>query len=66
MAILRGNGSEIANCLGESWEIKGVDAGDAGGDMEVLAQKAAQQFGTVAAITGKVDIVWDWNVSLYH
>lgn len=64
LAIIRGNGPEIANSVGEAWKIKGVDAGEAGGDMEILAQKAAQQLGTVVAITGKVDVVSD-GTSLY-
>lgn len=64
LAIIRGNGAEIANSVGEAWEIKGVDAGAAGGDMEELAQRAAKKLGSVVAITGKVDVVSD-GTSLY-
>jgi len=64
LAIIRGNVSEIANCIGEGWEIKGVDAGNVGGDVEELARRAAKQLNTVVAITGKVDVITDGN-SLY-
>jgi hydroxyethylthiazole kinase len=57
IAIIRGNAAEIANVIGEAWDIKGVDAGQAGGDVEVLARKAAEALKTVVAITGKVDVV---------
>ncbi|MED0678304.1 hydroxyethylthiazole kinase [Aneurinibacillus thermoaerophilus] len=57
IAIIRGNAAEIANVIGESWEIKGVDAGEKGGDTEELARKATKALGTVVAITGKTDVV---------
>jgi hydroxyethylthiazole kinase len=57
IAIIRGNAAEIANVIGEAWEIKGVDAGKAGGDVEALARKAAEALKTTVAITGKVDVV---------
>ncbi|MED4729352.1 hydroxyethylthiazole kinase [Aneurinibacillus migulanus] len=57
IAIIRGNAAEVANVIGEAWEIKGVDAGQAGGNVEALARKAAKTLNTVVAITGKVDVV---------
>ncbi|MBB5323073.1 hydroxyethylthiazole kinase [Anoxybacillus tepidamans] len=57
VSIIRGNAAEIANVIGEHWTIKGVDAGEGNGDVVALAKKAAQQLGTVVAITGKDDVV---------
>lgn len=59
LSLIRGNAAEIANVIGESWEIKGVDAGEAGGDVATLAKAAAQKLNTVVAITGKVDVISD-------
>lgn len=59
IALVRGNAAEIANVIGESWEIKGVDAGEAGGDVASLAKAAAEKLETVVAITGKVDVISD-------
>ncbi|MBN6185584.1 hydroxyethylthiazole kinase [Aneurinibacillus sp. BA2021] len=57
LAIVRGNAAEVANVIGEAWEIKGVDAGQTGGDVEALARKAAEALNTVVVITGAVDVV---------
>jgi len=57
LAIIRGNAAEVANIMGEAWEIKGVDAGKSGGDIEALTRKAADKLNAVVAITGKVDRV---------
>jgi hydroxyethylthiazole kinase len=59
ITVIRGNAAEIANVIGEAWEIKGVDAGDGAGDQIGLAQKAAKQLKTIVAITGKDDVVTD-------
>jgi hydroxyethylthiazole kinase len=61
LSLVRGNAAEVANVIGEAWEIKGVDAGAAGGDIEALARKAADTLGTAIAITGKIDVVADSN-----
>src|SRR4051794_3535600 len=37
VAIIRGNVAEVANLIGEKWEIKGVDAGDKKGNVIELA-----------------------------
>ncbi|MEW9051993.1 MAG: hydroxyethylthiazole kinase [Neobacillus sp.] len=59
VSIMRGNSSEIANVLGESWEMKGVDAGKANGDVVTLAVNSAKKLNTVVVITGKDDVVSD-------
>jgi hydroxyethylthiazole kinase len=60
ISIIRGNAAEIANVIGESWEIKGVDSGSqAGGNSELLAVKAAKKLDTVVVITGKEDVISD-------
>lgn len=58
-SIVRGNAAEIANVIGEAWQIKGVDAGAGDGDVAALAKKAAAMLDTVVAITGKVDVISD-------
>jgi hydroxyethylthiazole kinase len=59
ISVIRGNAAEIANVVGENWEIKGVDAGDANGNIVELAISAAQKLNTVVVITGKEDVVTD-------
>ncbi|MBO9606843.1 MAG: hydroxyethylthiazole kinase [Paenibacillaceae bacterium] len=60
VSILRGNAAEVANVVGQAWQIKGVDAGEsAGGSVVELAQEAARRLNTVAVVTGKDDIVSD-------
>jgi hydroxyethylthiazole kinase len=63
ISIVRGNAAELANVIGESWDIKGVDAGEGSGDVVVLAKKVAQQLGTIVAITGKEDVVTDGDTT---
>lgn len=57
VAVIRGNAAEIANVVGQSWNIKGVDVGD--GDLNIveLAKYAAKQLQTTVVITGKEDVV---------
>jgi hydroxyethylthiazole kinase len=59
ISIVRGNAAEVANIIGEQWEIKGVDAGAEQGNIVDLAITAAQKLGTVVVITGKEDVVTD-------
>jgi hydroxyethylthiazole kinase len=60
VSVIRGNAAEIANTIGEKWEIKGVDAGmTANGDIVTLAIKAALTWNCVVVITGKEDVVSD-------
>ena len=57
VSVIRGNAAEIANVVGEKWEIKGVDAGDAKGNIVELAITAAQKLNSIVVITGKEDVV---------
>jgi hydroxyethylthiazole kinase len=59
VSIIRGNAAEIANVIGESWEIKGVDAGTTNGNIIDLAITAAKKLKTLVVITGKEDVVTD-------
>ncbi|MBT2696231.1 hydroxyethylthiazole kinase [Bacillus sp. ISL-40] len=59
VSVIRGNAAEIANVVGEEWEIKGVDAGDAKGNIIELAIASAQKLNCLAVITGKEDVVSD-------
>ncbi|MGF7534639.1 hydroxyethylthiazole kinase [Bacillus mexicanus] len=60
LSAIRGNAAEIAHTVGVTdWLIKGVDAGEGGGDSIRLAQQAAQKLNTVIAITGEADVVAD-------
>ncbi|MGN7288765.1 hydroxyethylthiazole kinase [Bacillus velezensis] len=60
LSAIRGNAAEIANIAGApDWKIKGVDAGEAGGDVVQLAKTAASGLKTVIAITGKTDVISD-------
>ena len=59
ISIIRGNAAEIANLIGEKWEIKGVDAGNAKGNMLELAAAAAKRLDTVVVVTGKEDVISD-------
>ncbi|PGY08384.1 hydroxyethylthiazole kinase [Bacillus sp. AFS031507] len=59
VSVIRGNAAEIANVVGEKWEIKGVDAGDAKGNIIELAITSAQKLNGLVVITGKEDIVSD-------
>ncbi|MBS5914632.1 MULTISPECIES: hydroxyethylthiazole kinase [Paenibacillus] len=60
VSLLRGNAAEIAHLLGESRDIKGVDAGESsGGDQAELAVRAARKLNTVVAVTGREDVITD-------
>jgi hydroxyethylthiazole kinase len=59
ISILRGNAAEVANVLGEKWEIKGVDAGEQQGNSMDLAITAARKLNTIVVITGKDDVLTD-------
>lgn len=57
ISVLRGNAAEVANVVGENWEIKGVDAGEQQGDYVELAINAAKKLKTIVVITGKDDVL---------
>lgn len=64
ISIIRGNAAEIANVAGEKWDIHGVDAGEAAGDVIALAVSAAKKLNTVVALTGKDDIITDGRATV--
>jgi hydroxyethylthiazole kinase len=57
VSIVRGNAAEIANLIGETWQIKGVDAAGGQQDTAALAERAARQLGTVVVVTGAKDAI---------
>jgi hydroxyethylthiazole kinase len=59
LSVIRGNAAEVANVLGEKWEIKGVDGGSYQGSNVELAVTAAQKLNTTVVITGKDDVLTD-------
>lgn len=59
ISLIRGNAAEVANVIGENWQIKGVDAGEGNGNIVELAKLAAKKLNTVVAITGRDDVVTD-------
>jgi hydroxyethylthiazole kinase len=63
ISVLRGNAAEIANVAGQKWDIKGVDAGDGGGNTLDLAVSTARKLNTVVVITGKDDVVSDGSTT---
>lgn len=63
ITALRGNVAEVAHVIGESWTIKGVDAGAGEGDVPLLAVRAARKLGCAVIITGKEDIITDGSTT---
>ncbi|GIO65715.1 hydroxyethylthiazole kinase [Paenibacillus sp. FSL M7-1455] len=60
VALVRGNAAEVANLIGETAVIKGVDAGEAEAEPSVdLAVRAACRIGSVVTITGREDVITD-------
>jgi hydroxyethylthiazole kinase len=59
VAVLRGNGGEVATLVGVDAEVRGVESIDAGGDPAELARTAGTRLGLVASVTGPVDHVSD-------
>ena len=59
LAVVRGNVAEIATLAGREAEIRGVESIGASDSAAELARAAAQELGTVAAVTGAVDHVSD-------
>jgi hydroxyethylthiazole kinase len=59
VAVLRGNGAEIATLAGRAAEIRGVESVGTSESAAELARGAARTLGVVAAVTGAVDHVSD-------
>jgi hydroxyethylthiazole kinase len=62
IAVVRGNGAEIATLAGQEAEIRGVESVGTAAAPE-LAEAAARALGCVAAVTGPVDHVSDGRSS---
>lgn len=63
--LIRGNAAEVANLIGEAWEIKGVDSGAVpeGKNPAELAARAAAKWNTVVAVTGPEDYISDGHTT---
>ena len=59
VAVLRGNGGEIATLVGVDAEVRGVESIATGAEPAELARAAARSLGVVASVTGPVDHVSD-------
>lgn len=57
--IVRGNAGEIGVLSGLGGEVKGVESVGVAEDLTIVARTMARKYGTVAAITGKRDIISD-------
>jgi len=64
VAVLRGNAAEIATLAGREAEIRGVESIGASDSAAELARAAAQELGTVVAVTGALDHVSDGEQTL--
>ncbi|PPA69251.1 hydroxyethylthiazole kinase [Jeotgalibacillus proteolyticus] len=56
--VIKGNAGELAHLVDIPWEIKGVDS-TGEGNSEEIARKVAQEFKTIAVLTGKTDVISD-------
>jgi len=59
ISIVRGNAGEVAALAGIASEVRGVESMGASQSPEQIAQRFASAFGSVAAVTGPVDVVSD-------
>lgn len=58
--VIKGNAGEMAHLVDIAWETKGVESADGNeAHLEHIAQKIAQEYDTIAIITGKVDVISD-------
>ncbi|MBM7095970.1 MULTISPECIES: hydroxyethylthiazole kinase [Alteribacter] len=65
VTLIRGNAGEISNLINEKVDMKGVDSKQELTDAVVVAGKAAREFGTFVALTGKTDVVTDGERTYY-
>lgn len=61
ISIIKGNSGEIKSLAGMDANVKGVDSMDDGPDAVDACKALAKKFNTVAAATGKTDIISDGN-----
>src|SRR5438067_6363811 len=59
ITAIRGNASEVATLVGVAAETRGVDSISLSEDREVVANRAAREFGCTIAITGVRDVIVD-------
>jgi hydroxyethylthiazole kinase len=59
ITVLRGNASEIGTLVGVASETRGVDSVSLSEDRELVANRAANTFGCITAITGACDVISD-------
>src|SRR6266571_3751843 len=57
ISVIRGNASEIGTLVGVTAETRGVDSISLAEDREVVANRAAREFGCTVAITGVRDVI---------
>lgn len=61
LTVVRGNGSEILSIASDSIKTKGVETAHGAEEALETARAVAKEIGSVAAITGPVDLVTDGN-----
>jgi hydroxyethylthiazole kinase len=59
ITVLRGNASEIGTLVGVAAETRGVDSVSLSEDRALVANRAADAFGCITAITGACDVISD-------
>src|SRR5947207_10109655 len=59
ISVVRGNASEVGTLVGVAAETRGVDSISLAGDREIVANRAAREFGCTVAITGVRDVIAD-------
>ena len=59
ISAIRGNASEVGTLVGVAAETRGVDSISLSEDREVVASRAAREFGCTVAITGARDVIAD-------
>jgi hydroxyethylthiazole kinase len=57
ISVIRGNASEVGTLVGVAAETRGVDSFSLSEDREVVASRAAHEFGCTVAITGARDVI---------
>ena len=64
IAVLKGNGGEIASLAGAGGQVRGVDSAGVEGKPEQIVREYAGKLGIVVAMTGPVDFVSDGKRTL--
>jgi len=64
IAVLKGNGGEIASLAGAGGQVRGVDSAGIEGKPEQIVREYAGKLGIVVAMTGPVDFVSDGKRTL--